>query len=54
MIKLDHQDDGAAYRLFCSENLQNCYINLNKANQIVSHFTNNNNLTVYYIQPHEK
>ncbi|PKC16096.1 hypothetical protein RhiirA5_257139, partial [Rhizophagus irregularis] len=25
VIKLDRQDDGAAYRVFCSGNLQNCY-----------------------------
>jgi hypothetical protein len=25
VIKLDRQDDGAAYRAFCSGNLQNCY-----------------------------
>jgi hypothetical protein len=24
VIKLDRQDDGAAYRVFCSRNLQNC------------------------------
>jgi hypothetical protein len=24
VIKLDRQDDGAAYRVFCSKNLQNC------------------------------
>ncbi|GBC53360.2 hypothetical protein GLOIN_2v1772310 [Rhizophagus irregularis DAOM 181602=DAOM 197198] len=25
VIKLDRQDDGAAYRVFCSENLRNCH-----------------------------
>ena len=25
VIKLDRQNDGAAYRVFCSGNLQNCY-----------------------------
>ncbi|RGB37930.1 hypothetical protein C1646_756354 [Rhizophagus diaphanus] len=25
VIKLDHQNDGAAYRVFCLGNLQNCY-----------------------------
>jgi len=25
VIKLDRQDDGAAYRVFCSGNLQNCH-----------------------------
>ncbi|RGB37430.1 hypothetical protein C1646_756961 [Rhizophagus diaphanus] len=25
VIKLDHQDDGTAYRVFCSGNLQNCH-----------------------------
>ncbi|GET57533.1 hypothetical protein GLOIN_2v1762423 [Rhizophagus irregularis DAOM 181602=DAOM 197198] len=42
------------YRVYDDKQTNTGSINPNKASQIVSHFTNNNDPTIYYIKPREK